>query len=175
MANLKPTKPKSSPPNVNGVLKSVGKMVNTIMEAKGLSSEEVAYIANLAPATVKKILAGTGSSLTTLILVCVALEMTPKEVFDFPMKLKPFNKLSTMPIKESSRPKYKKYLLDLIRDGWFSELKTTEEVCAYFKEKHKYNAETKNLSSILKRLVKGGHLYLKKIGRNNSFYYKKDT
>lgn len=147
-------------------LQAIGNRIKNIRIEKSLEIEDISEMTGFSQNTIKKIEAGSETSLSYFIEICLALDVHPKIVFNIPLRNKPLNPLSAGRMEKTRlTPRIKKYIIK----GYFTTDRSTSEVVAKLSHDYKTNTTSSSVSVILNRLVKEGLLKSKK--RSNKKIY----
>ncbi len=146
------------------LLKLIGERIRNQRISEELEIEDVAEMTGFTYNTIVNIENGSETYLSYLVEVCLAIGVHPKDIFDIKVKIRSRYELSPSR-KEKSRLTSR--IRVLISGGYFKTPKTTSEVVKKLKEEYNLEAISKDVSSILGRLLKSS-----KKGSRNIYYNK---
>lgn len=152
------------------VLEALGRNIENRRKAKALEIEDVVEMTGFNYNTIKKMEAGSESSLSYFIGVCSALAVHPKEVFDIPIDISPRYPLSPTRKEKSRITKRIRFCLE---NNFFAEEKTAADVVKELKAQYQVQVSSSAASVILKRFEQEGQLKSFKVGGKN-YYSRKD-
>lgn len=138
---------------------------------KEFNIEDIAALTGFARQTIKSIENGGNTDISHIIEIAKALEVHPKELFNFSIDLKPRYKLSPNRINSNLLTLRINKLCQ--ESDFFKTPKLVSEVCAYLFSEFKIKKDSTKVSVVLKRLVKEGKLQYSKSGRKNSYLKRK--
>lgn len=117
--------------------------------------------------TIENIESGGETSLSYFIEICKSLEIAPKDIFDFPIVLKP--RFEHTP---DLRKRISYGVEELIKGGYFNTHRTSFEVVVKLKASYGIETDTSTISTILRRRVNSEVLESNKLeGEKRSFQY----
>ena len=151
-------------------LKSIGKKLAEERKKQNFEISDIADKAGLTYNTVSKIENGQDSLFSSFIEVCFALNLHPKEILNIKLTVQPKNELSPTR-KEKSRLTTR--IKNLIENGHFNSWQSTSDIVLKLQENFNLSIDSKNVSSILRRLTSEKYLKMKKSGRKNIYVIKK--
>jgi transcriptional regulator with XRE-family HTH domain len=151
-------------------LKSIGEKLAEERQKQNFEISDIADKAGLSYNTISKIENGQDALFSSFIEVCFALNLHPKEIFNIELTVQPKNKLSPTR-KEKSRLTTR--IKNLIENGHFNSWQGTSDVVLKLQENFNLTTDSKNVSSILRRLSSEKYLKMKKSGRKNLYLIKK--
>jgi transcriptional regulator with XRE-family HTH domain len=154
----------------NKALKAIGEKIVEERQKQNFEISDIADQASLSYNTVAKIENGQDALLSSFIEVCFALNLHPKKILEVELNVRPRNKLSPSR-KEKSRLTTR--VRNLIERGHFESWQGTNNIVEKLQEHFDLIAESKNVSSILRRLSSENFLKVKKEGRKNLYIVKK--
>lgn len=154
----------------NKVLKTIGEKITEERQKQNFEIADIADQAGLSYNTVAKIENGQDTLLSNFIEVCFALNLHPKEVLKVKLNVQPKNELSASR-KEKSRLTTR--IKNLIEKGHFDSWQGTSDIVKKLKENFDIIIESKNVSSILRRLNSEKCLEMRKEGRKNLYIVRK--
>lgn len=146
------------------LLKLIGERIRNQRISEELEIEDVAEMTGFTYNTIANIENGSETYLSYLVEVCLAIGVHPKDIFNIKVKIRPRYELSPSR-REKSRLTSR--IRILISGGYFKTPKTTSEVVKKLKEEYNLEAISKDVSSILGRLLKSS-----KKGSRNLYYQK---
>jgi len=146
------------------LLSIIGKRIRDQRKIKELEIEDVAEMTGFTYNTISNIENGSETYFSYFVEVCLAIDIHPKEILDFDIKIMPRRKLSPQR-REKSRLTYR--IKAYIKNGFFKTPKTTREVVIKLKEDYNFDAASKDVSSILGR-------HLKAVKKGNRNFYKEN-
>lgn len=150
----------------NKALEVVGKRIKKERLKQNLEIADISDQTGLHYNTVRKMEGGHDVLLSTFIEVCFSLKLHPKNVFEVDLDIKPKFTLSPSR-KEKSRLTSR--IKDLLLKGFFNTWRGTKDVVQELNKGYDLQADSKNISSIMKRFVLEQHLTLRKEGRKNLY------
>lgn len=153
---------------IQKLLKTIGKKIRTQRASQDLQPEDVAEMTGLNAATIRNIENGNETYLSNFFVVCLAINIHPKEILEIEIDIKPVFELSE-PRKEKTRltPRIEHYL----ETDFFLIDRTAKDVVKKVETDYQIKTTTSAVSVILKRKVKENVLKSSKKGRFN--VYKK--
>lgn len=151
----------------NKALEAVGKEIKKQRKRQNLEIADISDQTGLHYNTIVKMEAGYDVLLSNFIEVCFALNLHPKNIFEVDLDVRPRFKLSPTR-REKSRLTTR--IKDLLNKDFFKSWRGTRDIVEELKVKFDLQADSKNVSSIMRRLHLDHHLTLKKEGRKN--FYK---
>lgn len=151
-------------------LKTIGAKITEERQKQNFEITDIADKAGLSYNTVVKIENGQDALLSSFVEVCFALNLHPKEILDVELTIKAKNELSPNR-KEKSRLTIR--IKDLIKKGDFNTWQSTRDIVVKLKENFDITVDSKNVSSILRRLNSEKYLKIKKEGRKNLYLVRK--
>ncbi|WP_417361499.1 helix-turn-helix domain-containing protein [Galbibacter sp.] len=143
------------------ILSIIGDRIRDQRKIKELEIEDVAEMTGFTYNTISNIENGSETYFSYFVEVCLAINIHPKEILDFDIKIMPRRKLSPQR-REKSRLTYR--IKGYIESGYFQTLRATRDVVTKLKADYDLDAASKDVSSIL-----GRHLKAVKKG-NRNFY-----
>lgn len=147
-------------------LLAIGEKIRTERIDLNLEIADISDQTGLHYNTIVKMESGHDALLSSFIEVCFALNLHPRTVLEVDLDVKPRFSLSASR-REKSRLTSR--IKDLFDKGYFISWRGTRDVVQELNKGFDLQADSKNVSSIMKRLVMDQHLKLKKEGRKN-FY-----
>ena len=133
------------------ILKIIGKRIYNHRIIEELEIEDVAEMTGFSYNTISNIENGSETYLSYFIEVCLAIGIHPKDMLDVKIKIQPRYELSASRKEKSRLTSRIKILISL---GYFRTQKLTAEVVKKLKIDYNLNASSKDVSSILGRLLK---------------------
>ena len=151
-------------------LKCIGEKIIEERQKQNFEISDIADKAGLSYNTVSKIENGQDALFSSFIEVCFALNLHPKEILNVKLNVQPKNELSPTR-KEKSRLTTR--IKNLIENGHFNSWQGTNDIVLKLKEEFSLSTDSKNVSSILRRLNSEKYLKMKKSGRKNLYIISK--
>lgn len=151
--------------------KKLGNRISQLRLEKEFYVDDIAAMTGFARQTITAIEKGSNTDSSHIIEIAKALGVHPRDLFDFPVDIKPRFKLPPNRMHNS--------LLTLrlnklcLESDFFKTAKLVSEVLDYLLNEFKIKSDSTKVSVVLKRLVKEGKLQYSKIGRKNSYIRKK--
>tara|TARA_B100000678_G_scaffold218034_1_gene185403 strand:+ start:617 stop:1105 length:489 start_codon:yes stop_codon:yes gene_type:complete len=150
-------------------LKVIGNRIAEERQKQNLEISDIADQSGLSYNTIAKIENGQDALFSSFIEVCYALNLHPKEILKVELTVRPKNKLSPTR-KEKSRLTSR--IKNLIEKGHFDSWQGTSDVVKKLQENFNVRTESKNVSSILRRLNSESYLLVQRNGRKNLYKIK---
>ena len=151
----------------NKALEALGKKIEKERKRLNIEIADISDQTGLHYNTVANMEDGNDVLLSSFIEVCFALEIHPKNIFNIDLDVAPKYTLSPSR-REKSRLTSR--IKDLLNKEFFQSWRGARDVVQKLNKDFQLEVDSKNVSSILRRLVREQKLKLKKKGRKN--YYK---
>ncbi len=150
----------------NKALQAVGKKIKEERLRQNLEIADISDQTGLHYNTIRKMEGGHDVLLSSFVEVCFSLKLHPKNIFEVDLDIEPKFDLSPSR-REKSRLTSR--IKDLLNKGFFTSWRGTRDVVQELNKGYALQADSKNISSIMKRLVLDHYLKLKKEGRKNLY------
>lgn len=151
------------------ILAKIGKRIENQRTRKELEVEDVVEMTGFTANTIRQIEAGKETSLSYFVEICKALEVHPKDIFNFPINSKTRFKLSASR-QEKSRLTFR--IRKLIKNNFFNITRTAKNTAEKLEEDYNVSISTSKISVILDRMEKEG-LLMSKMNDYRKEYSKK--
>ena len=151
--------------------KKLGNRIRELRLQKEFYIEDIAAMTGFARQTITAIEKGNNTDSSHLIEIAKALGVSPMELFNFHVDLKPRYKLS--PNRINSNLLTLRLTKLCLETDFFKTPRVVSDVLSYLQSEFKIKSDSTKISVILKRLVSEDKLHFSKSGRKNSYYKKK--
>ena len=148
------------------VLKKIGEKLKTERLKAELEIEDLAAMTGFSYNTISNIETGLETYLSYFIEVCFSLNIHPKEIMDILLDVKP---RFSLPASRLEKSRLTNRINTLIDADYFKIERSASDVTVKLITDYNSDFESKNVSVILARFVKGNILKTTKVG-NRNFY-----
>lgn len=153
------------------VLKALGEKVQSERKEQDLEIEDIVEMTGFNYNTIRKLEAGSESTLSYFIEICLALKMHPKYMLDIPIEI-----TSRYPLSPTRKEKTRLTLRisRYIENNFFAKQRSASEVVKELVQDYGIKTSTSAASVILHRFEKEGQLESFRIGGKN-YYCQKNS
>ncbi len=151
-------------------LNQIGERIRKYRKEHGYSLEDVSAMTGFSINTISSIENGGDTYISYCIAICQALEVSPRELLDIEVDLKPRYEL---PPDRRNRSLTTLRVNQLLNSGFFSTPKLVVSVVEEFSSVYGIQPDSAEISTALKKLANDGKLNYTKSGRKNLYVRKK--
>ncbi len=148
------------------VLKAIGAKIKKERSNQNLEIADISDQTGLNYNTIVNIEKGQDTLISSFIEVCFALNLHPKEILEIELNVKARYKPSP---SRTEKSRLTARIKELMKQGCFKSWQGTNDTVRILYDNFGLDVESKNVSSILKRMSKENHLRVKKEGRKNLY------
>lgn len=148
------------------LLQELGRRLKNQRLRKKLEIKDISERTGFSADTIKNIERGNETTISYFIQICKALNIHPKDIFDFPIKLISRNEASPARIEKT---RLTNRIKDYVTGNYFSEYRGAADVKTKLENDYNIKTTSAAVSVILSRMVQTKDLIFKKTNRKKMY------